>query len=49
MGGTRGTGKTYICSNYNPKYAHQMITIFRTLFNFVWERKYYDKKKMIPA
>jgi hypothetical protein len=47
--GARGEGKTYIYSNYNPKYAHQILTIFRTLYNFVWERNYYDKKKMTPA
>jgi hypothetical protein len=36
-------------SNYNPRYAHQMITIFRTPYNFIWERKYCDGKKMTPA
>jgi len=47
--GARGTGKTYIYANYNPKYAHMLITIFRIYYNFIKERKYYDRAKMIPA
>ena len=30
----RGYGKCYIYANYNPKYAQQIITIFRTVYNF---------------
>lgn len=42
-------GKTYIYANYNPKYAHMLITILRTFYNFCWTRKYLDKKIMTPA
>lgn len=35
----RGDGKSYIYANYNPKYAQQLVTIFRTLYNFCWKRK----------
>ena len=44
-------GKSYIYSNYNPKYEHQLLTIFRTLYNFVWEQSYSKKNKikMTPA
>jgi transposase-like protein len=45
----RGSGKTYIYANYNPKYAHMLIQIYRTYYNFIQERSYYDKKKMTPA
>lgn len=30
----RGDGKSYIYSNYNPKYAQMAITILRTYYNF---------------
>lgn len=30
----RGEGKSYIYSNFNPKYAHYMLTILRTYLNF---------------
>ncbi|OZM56694.1 insertion element protein [Lottiidibacillus patelloidae] len=30
----RGDGKTYIYSNFNPKYAQMAITILRTYYNF---------------
>lgn len=43
--GARGLGKTYIYSNYNPKYAQQLVTIYRTYYNFVKPRKYYNTKK----
>lgn len=35
----RGDGKSYIYSNYNPKYAQYAVTIFRTFFNFCWATK----------
>lgn len=38
----RGDGKSYIYANYNPKYAQQILTIFRTFYNFCWRRKYGD-------
>lgn len=49
--GARGTGKTYIYANYNPKYAQQLVTIYRTYYNFCKLRKYYNRKKadMTPA
>lgn len=30
----RGDGKSYIYSNFNPKYAHMTMTILRTYYNF---------------
>jgi len=44
----RGDGKSYIYANCNPKYAQQILTIFRTFYNFCWPRKY-NKVKMTPA
>lgn len=35
----RGDGKSYIYSNYNPKYAQYAVIIFRTFFNFCWVSK----------
>lgn len=35
----RGDGKSYIYSNYNPKYAQQIVTIFRTFYNFCSPKK----------
>jgi len=43
--GARGTGKTYIYANYNPKYAQQLVTIYRTYYNFCKPRKFYNRKK----
>ncbi len=31
---SRGDGKSYIYSNFNPKYAQMAITILRTFYNF---------------
>jgi hypothetical protein len=45
---SRGNGMSYIYSNYNPKYAQQIVTIFRTFYNFVWTKKY-GSKKLTPA
>jgi len=42
--GARGAGKTYIYANYNPKYAQQLVTIYRTYYNFIKPRKYYNTK-----
>lgn len=33
----RGDGKSYIYANYNPKYAQQLLTIFRIVYNFCWK------------
>lgn len=44
----RGDGKSYIYANYNPKYARQMLTIFRTFYNFCWKTKI-GKSRMTPA
>ncbi|WP_190286040.1 hypothetical protein [Bacillus thuringiensis] len=30
----RGDGKSYIYSNFNPKYAQMALTIIRTHYNF---------------
>nr|WP_252183448.1 hypothetical protein [Rossellomorea vietnamensis] len=30
----RGDGKSYIYSNFNPKYAQMAMTILRTYYNF---------------
>jgi transposase-like protein len=35
----RGDGRSYIYANYNPKYAQQILTIFRTFYNFCWTTK----------
>lgn len=44
----RGEGKSYIYSNFNPKYAHYMLTILRTYLNFCDTFKYH-KKDVTPA
>lgn len=47
---SRGEGKSYIYSNYNPKYAHYVLTILRTIYNFCWDFEDYDKSKSLtPA
>lgn len=45
----RGDGKSYIYSNYNPKYAQYAITILRTFYNFCWAYNTKDKKLLTPA
>lgn len=35
----RGDGKSYIYSNFNPKYAQMAITILRTYYNFCFSYK----------
>lgn len=43
-----GRGKSYIYSNFNPKYAHYMLTILRTYLNFCEAFKY-KKEDVTPA
>lgn len=45
----RGDGKSYIYSNFNPKYAQMATTILRTYYNFCLPYKSYDKQKLTPA
>ncbi|WP_138417530.1 insertion element protein [Aquibacillus sediminis] len=45
----RGDGKSYIYSNFNPKYAQYAITILRTYYNFCFKIKGYDGQKKTPA
>ncbi|MDF2556592.1 MAG: hypothetical protein K0R71_420 [Bacillales bacterium] len=45
----RGDGKSYIYSNFNPKYAQMAITILRTYYNFCFPYKSGDKKRLTPA
>ncbi|MCE4052122.1 hypothetical protein [Bacillus sp. Au-Bac7] len=35
----RGDGKSYIYSNFNPKYAQMALTILRTYYNFCFSYK----------
>lgn len=44
----RGDGKSYIYSNFNPKYAQMAITILRTYYNFCKPFKT-GKEKKTPA
>jgi len=44
----RGDKKSYIYSNFNPKYAQYMVTILRTYYNFCKPMKM-GKKKLTPA
>jgi hypothetical protein len=39
----RGDGKSYIYSNFNPKYAQMALTILRTYYNFCFPYKTKDK------
>ncbi|ANU27662.1 insertion element protein [Planococcus versutus] len=41
----RGDGKSYIYSNFNPKYAQMAITILRTYYNFCKPFKMNGEKK----
>lgn len=45
----RGDGKSYIYSNFNPKYAQMALTILRTYYNFCFVYKTPDGKKLTPA
>jgi len=39
----RGDGKSYIYSNFNPKYAQMALTILRTYYNFCLAYKTTDR------
>ncbi|WLR55435.1 insertion element protein [Mesobacillus subterraneus] len=45
---SRGDGKSYIYSNFNPKYAQMAITILRTYYNFCQPFKTYGDE-LTPA
>jgi transposase-like protein len=45
---SRGDGKSYIYSNFNPKYAQMAITILRTYYNFCQPFKAYGDE-LTPA
>jgi hypothetical protein len=45
---SRGEGKSYIYSNFNPKYANYMLTILRTYLNFCNTFKY-KREDVTPA
>jgi hypothetical protein len=45
----RGDGKSYIYTNFNPKYAQYAITILRTYYNYCQPYKSLDKQKLTPA
>jgi len=45
----RGDGKSYIYSNFNPKYAQMALTVLRTYYNFCFPYKTPDGKKLTPA
>lgn len=42
---SRGDGKSYIYSNFNPKYAQYAITILRTYYNFCMPSNSFDEQK----
>ena len=44
----RGEGKSFIYSNFNPKYANYILTILRTYLNFCDTFKY-NKGYVTPA
>lgn len=45
----RGDGKSYIYSNFNPKYAQYALTILRTFYNFCYPYKSADGLILTPA
>jgi len=45
----RGTEKSYIYANINPKYAQFAVTILRTYYNFCQEIKTHNGKPETPA
>jgi hypothetical protein len=45
---SRGDGKSYIYSNFNPKYAQMAITILRTYYNFCQPYKSFGEE-LTPA
>ncbi len=49
LGIARGEGKSYIYSNYNPRYAQYAITILRTFYNFCWAFRSGNGDVLTPA
>lgn len=45
----RGDGKSYIYSNFNPKYAQMALTILRTYYNFCLSYKTKEGEKDVIA
>ncbi|BAU29324.1 hypothetical protein DFP93_11642 [Aneurinibacillus soli] len=45
----RKEGKSYIYSNFNPKYAQYAVTILRTYYNFCMTYKTSDGERLTPA
>jgi hypothetical protein len=45
----RGDGKSYIYSNFNPKFAQMSLTILRTYYNFCYAYKTKEGKKETVA
>lgn len=45
----RGDGKSYIYTNFNPKYAQYALTILRTYYNFCMTYKVNKEKRLTPA
>ncbi|MFD1780808.1 insertion element protein [Fredinandcohnia salidurans] len=45
----RGDGKSYIYSNFNPKYAQMSLTILRTYYNFCLTYETTEGKKKVIA
>lgn len=45
----RGDGKSYIYSNFNPKYAHMSLTVLRTYYNFCLTYKSRNGEVLTPA
>lgn len=46
---SRHDKKSYIYTNYNPKYAQYSVTILRTFYNFCWAYKSKDCELLTPA
>lgn len=42
---SRGDGKSYIYSNYNPRYAQYLATILRVYYNFCLTNNHYNEVK----
>jgi hypothetical protein len=45
----RGDGKSYIYSNFNPKYAQMALTILRKYYNFCFSFKTKKGKRELVA
>lgn len=45
----RGDKKSYIYSNFNPRYAQYAATILRTYYNFCKKYRSSDKRELTPA